>query len=331
MIRFFLGILFRLNQLHCPKSQNIYREAEFFMELYSLSRFFQKTALGLFLSLIFGLTSVFGFDVPSYTGWVNDQADVLSESEEKILTQQIESIEAQTTAEIAILTVPTIGDISKNQYATQVAQTWGVGKDDTDNGILVLVAVDDRQWFMATGYGVEGSLPDLRVQQIGEKNFPTAFRQQQYAQGLTQALTDINGFLVQDESIISAYEKKSAPLFDLFIPQWGWLLIHFFATIFVTILAFRRNKSNSFEEPKYILYRFLTMGAVLIFWGLGFLYLIFFFVSFIHALNGSRNATVSDTGYVSGGWTSGGGGFGDGGFGGFGDGGFGGGGFGGDW
>lgn len=315
---------------HCPKPQTLYREAEFFCSMLSLCflRFIRPAVLtGILLLSLVSSHVASAFDVPTYTGWVNDQAEILSELAEKNLTEQILSIEKNTTAEIAILTINTTDGIAPNEYATTVAQTWGIGKDDKDNGILILVAVDDRQWFMATGYGVEGVLPDLRVQQIGATNFPNAFRSNQYDQGLLSALKDINGFLVQDESIISAYQKKSAPTES--ISWWQLLLGHAIAVLIIWGASRANRDKNNADNAKSTVIQFTFIGLVLLVLGIGFFYAVFFFISFVTAINGSQQINGSD-GFVTG-WTSGGGLGGGGGFGGFGGGSFGGGGFGGDW
>ncbi len=168
-------------------------------------------------SLSLGLVGLFlfaniasAFDVPSHDGFVTDLASVLSDQEKQQLETQIKTTEEATTAEIAVLTIPSLEGADIAQYATAVGQEWGVGKDDRDNGVLILIAVEDRKFFIATGYGVEGILPDIRAKQIGDSNFPVYFRKGDYAGGITAALTDIDGFLRQDESIVSKYKNSPA-------------------------------------------------------------------------------------------------------------------------
>lgn len=211
----------------------------------------KKIFLGIFL--LFGTT--FAFEVPENDGYVTDLADIFTQVQEQSLTQKLEQIEQVTTAEVAVLTVLTTGDEEIQRYGTRVAHAWGVGKKDVDNGVLITIAVEDRQWRIDVGYGAEGVLPDIRAKRIGERSFPHYFRQGDYYQGVSIALDDIGGFLRSDESIISQYEseKKRSPeqlilfgvLFFLIIgfvarfntKSFGWQLF-FGALIVIAITVF---------------------------------------------------------------------------------------------
>lgn len=270
-------------------------------------------------------TSVFAFAIPVYDGFVTDKADILNPIQERALTQKIESIEKATTAEISILTVPSTEGMDISQYAVEVAQEWGVGKEDTDNGVMIVVAVDDRQWFIATGYGVEGILPDLRTKHIAERHFPDNFRAGDYATGLEAAIDDIGGFLAQDESIISeyAYQEAGAKITSLGGPAFFLLIIlsGFFRS------WVRKDKDKKTRRALTVAGGLALVAFVLVWMVLGIILfgimaaVIAFFFSLLSCLSGGGM------------WVGGGrGGFGGGGgFGGFGGGGFGGGGSGGRW
>lgn len=117
------------------------------------------------------------------TGYVNDTAAVMGSWAEK--TEALcREIERDTGAEVAVLTVKTTGGTHPQQYAQQVADRWKVGKKGKDNGVLILVAVDDRKLWIATGYGVEGVLPDGKVGEIRDRHMTPAFRQGSYGYGI---------------------------------------------------------------------------------------------------------------------------------------------------
>ncbi len=186
----------------------------------------------------------FAFEVPEFSNYVTDNANIFSSEEEASLLSQINKIKQTTTAEIAVLTVKSTDNIAISDYATKVGQTWGVGKDDKDNGVMVVIAIDDREWFIATGYGVEGILPDLRTKQIAEKNFPKNFRVGNYYAGINTAVRDIGKFLAQDESIISKYNsaqkqstKKRNPL------ELSMILL--FAGLFIGNIWSKRKKKRA--------------------------------------------------------------------------------------
>ncbi|MGE5188426.1 MAG: TPM domain-containing protein [Gemmatimonadota bacterium] len=121
--------------------------------------------------------------LPEHRGYVTDDAGVMGEWAAK--TEALcRGIERETTAEIAVLTVRTTGPLPAQQYAQEVFDRWKIGKKGKDNGVLVLVAVDDRRMWIATGYGVEGVLPDGKVGEIRDTVMLPAFRQNRYGEGI---------------------------------------------------------------------------------------------------------------------------------------------------
>lgn len=121
--------------------------------------------------------------LPSPQGFVNDTAGAMGDWAAK--TEALcREIERTTSAEVAVLTVKTTGGIALEDYAQRVFDRWGVGKKGKDNGILVLVAVDDRRMWIATGYGVEGILPDGRVGEIRDRAMLPLFREGRFGEGI---------------------------------------------------------------------------------------------------------------------------------------------------
>jgi len=121
--------------------------------------------------------------IPDYTGHVTDTAGIMGEwfaRTEKLCRD----IEQQTTAEIAVLTVKSTVPLDTQQYAQKVFDQWKIGKKGKDNGILFLVAVDDKKLWIATGYGVEGVLPDGKVGEIRDTFLRPLFRQGRYGEGI---------------------------------------------------------------------------------------------------------------------------------------------------
>ncbi|MCF7812353.1 TPM domain-containing protein [Candidatus Gracilibacteria bacterium] len=273
-------------------------------------------------------------EIPDFEDEVIDLAEIFSSEQELALEQKIRDIQSQTTAEIAILTVDSTDGQDPSRYATDIAHEWGVGKADTDNGVFILIAPEDRAWHIATGYGVEGILPDIRVKQIGEKNFPDAFRAGNYFTGVQGALRDIEGFLSQDESIISQYNNTSSEeavksVFSLFPVVF---LILFIAPFFRKWV--RQDKKKKTKRALLLSGGVAVVWAVILFFltfflfwaiiGGAFVFLLFFPILLADPTT-HRGGPFGGGGFGSGGFGSGGG------FGGFGGGGFGGGGGGGRW
>ncbi|MBF0491020.1 MAG: TPM domain-containing protein, partial [Candidatus Omnitrophica bacterium] len=98
--------------------------------------------------------------LPDFKGWVNDTANVLSIQDRSKIESVINELEAKTSAEIAVVTVLTLGPYSESGYAQLLFDKWKVGKKGKDNGVIILLAVKERRWRIQTGYGVEGVLTD---------------------------------------------------------------------------------------------------------------------------------------------------------------------------
>ncbi|MFH1174546.1 MAG: TPM domain-containing protein [archaeon] len=199
----------------------------------------QKT----FLILIILIVLPFTLAYPKLTGYVTDTAGIITQP--ALLEQHIAQIEQNTTAEIAIVTVPNLEGEEINAYAVKLFEEAGIGKKDKDNGMLILIAVQEKQYKILVGYGLEGSIPDANARIIGEKVMAPAFKQDDFDGGLQNALTVIEGFLVNNEEIISQYQKQS--LFDR--TELYYLLI-FLAPLIMTLIIFTlMNKKRNNNKP----------------------------------------------------------------------------------
>src|SRR5512139_4199852 len=132
--------------------------------------------------------------IPAPTGYVNDRAGVMGDFAGK--TEALcREIERATGAQVAVLTLRTTEGMAPQQYAQRVFDRWKVGKKGKDDGVLVLLAVDDRKLWIATGYGVEGVLPDGKVGEIRDRYMVPAFRQGRYGEGIHDGVAAIGAVL----------------------------------------------------------------------------------------------------------------------------------------
>jgi uncharacterized protein len=114
-------------------------------------------------------------------------AQVLQPQEVAALEQKLVSYNDSTTSQIAVVTVPTLGGSEIADYAQKLYESWGIGSKNNNNGILVLVAIQERQARIQTGYGLEGAVPDALAKRIISNTLIPAFRQNQYYAGLDRA------------------------------------------------------------------------------------------------------------------------------------------------
>lgn len=181
-------------------------------------------------SLIFVclLWVAYGFTIPGYEWYITDKVGVFSETEKAALTSKIEEIEKATSIEIAVLVVPTVDD-DINLAAVDVGNAWWVGKKGQDNGLILLIAVDDKKWSIQVWYGLEGTLPDLITKRIGEARFPPNFRNGDYYQGVLEMLDDALGYIKQDPTLVQTYSQDTPSTSSSDKDYVGMFLMLFFA------------------------------------------------------------------------------------------------------
>jgi uncharacterized protein len=111
-------------------------------------------------------------DIPAPVGdiYVQDFANVLSSSEKQQLIGLGRAVENKTGAQIAVLTVDTTGDLEMPEYANKAFRTYGIGSKENDDGILLVLALNDRKIRIEVGYGLEGLIPDGKAGRILDNN-----------------------------------------------------------------------------------------------------------------------------------------------------------------
>jgi uncharacterized protein len=121
---------------------------------------------------------------PKPTGRVTDLAEVIDAATEAQIDQQLAALEQRTSSEVAVATVKSLDGMSVEEYANRLFKAWGVGQAKQDNGVLVLVAPNEREIRIEVGYGLEGVLPDGLAGEIIRQQFLPRFREDDYAGGI---------------------------------------------------------------------------------------------------------------------------------------------------
>src|SRR4051812_26946416 len=123
---------------------------------------------------------------------VNDFAKVLLPEQTAILEQRLDAFDDSTSNQIAIVTIPTLGDYDIETYANKLFRAWGIGSSKHDNGILILVAVNDHKMRIEVGRGLEGAIPDVTAKNIIDNDLAPNFRQNNYYRGFDEAITSLS-------------------------------------------------------------------------------------------------------------------------------------------
>jgi uncharacterized protein len=161
-------------------------------------------------------------DVPSPSGYVTDRADMLSAATEQRLERALRSFEESDSTQIAVLTVSSLEGEALEEYSLKVAETWGIGQKEHDNGALLLVARDDRKVRIEVGYGLEGRLTDLLAGRIIDNEITPRFRQGDFDGGITAGV----GAMVQ--AVRGEYQGEGRPSGKRKRSPFGLLFFLFF-------------------------------------------------------------------------------------------------------
>ena len=160
-------------------------------------RFSQRSrGTGLFLVLVLALTwtlASWALDVPPLTGRVVDLAHVLPAEIAASLTRDLEAHETKTSNQVVVLVLPSLEGQPLEEFSHRVATTWKLGRKGTDNGVLLLVSLKDRKVRVEVGYGLEGTLTDLRSAHIIRNEIVPRFRTGDLPGGITAGTEAILG------------------------------------------------------------------------------------------------------------------------------------------
>lgn len=156
---------------------------------------------------------------------VIDQTRTLTAADIAALDTKLRAIHQAGRAQMAIVLIPSTGSESIFDAAMRMAEQWKLGNAQQDNGLLILVAVQDRRVQILTGYGLEGILPDVITSRIIREAMTPAFREGDYAGGLTAAIERIDQILQLDPEVAKSqamqaqdqlHEQPSDPFANLF-------------------------------------------------------------------------------------------------------------------
>lgn len=161
-----------------------------------MTRFLSHKYIALFSFLFLLVSAAFAADSdfpapPNPPRLVNDFGGFLSAGEQQSLEYSLDSFNKVTSIEITIVTVKSLGPYDESTYAFELGNRWGVGKSGKNNGVLILASMDDRKIFIATGYGMEGVLPDGLLGRIYRQEMVPEFKQGDYYQGFHNAMNTI--------------------------------------------------------------------------------------------------------------------------------------------
>ena len=132
-------------------------------------------------------------EIPYLAQRVTDLANILDAAAESRLDAQLKELEASTGAQVAVLTIPSLDGEVIEDFSLRVVEEWQLGREGQDDGVLLLVAREDRKVRIEVGYGLEGSLTDLQSKRIIDGLMVPEFRRGDFAAGIEAAASAIGG------------------------------------------------------------------------------------------------------------------------------------------
>lgn len=164
-----------------------------------------KQILILFALALFLMPIVSAITYPTLNGYVTDNANIIDADYKQKITDLADKINKETTVEIAVLTVESLEGDSPENYALQTFRQNGVGKKDNNNGLLILVAKNERKYKFEVGYGLEGTIPDAMKVPIGDKIITPNFKNGDYGKGIYESMIVIEGLATNNTEVLSKY------------------------------------------------------------------------------------------------------------------------------
>lgn len=189
------------------------------------------------LTILFSLllTAVMAFSQqlpPKSATLVTDYTNTLSPDDKQRLENKLVAFNDSTTTQIAVVIMKSVGEYDINEYGQKLGRAWGIGYKGKNNGILLLIAIDDHKLTIQTGYGAEGAVPDAITHSIIQNDITPRFKQGDYYGGINAGTDDLMKYMKGEYKATNRpqrHEKGGS----------GGIFILFFIILFILIAVFR--------------------------------------------------------------------------------------------
>jgi len=167
------------------------------------------TAILAVASLLIFKSPVIAKTWPQPTGYINDYAQIISDAVEDDLEDRLRSLEASSSQELSVVTLNSLEGDTVENVAVDIFSQWGIGKKDKDNGVLLLIAFEDRKLKIEVGYGLEPILTDSRSGTIIRDIITPEFKQDNYEAGIVAGVDAIIQVISEDSTVFD--QKTTQP------------------------------------------------------------------------------------------------------------------------
>ena len=191
---------------------------------------------------------------PNPARLVVDNASLLSPAEVETLERRLVALDDSTSNQITVVIVKTLNDQPIEDVAVNTFRDWGIGNKKTNNGVLLLIAVDDRKVRIEVGYGLEGAIPDITSSDIISKDIKPAFKQKDYYGGIVKATEDISKAASGEYHVQRASKSRGGGAGNIF-------KFVFIVFIVIIILASRGGRNGGGGGSGLMMLPFLMGGG----------------------------------------------------------------------
>jgi uncharacterized protein len=184
-------------------------------------------------------------EVPSAPqGRVSDYAGVLTVDQRRNLDEKLARFEEETANQVAVVIIPTLAGDSLEDYSIRLAEKWRIGRKGKDNGVILLIVMQDRKIRIEVGYGLEGMLPDSLAGEIIRQEIASRFRQGQFYQGIEAG---VNAIMAATKG-----EYRPAPRTGRGGGSWFWVILFVLFVLSAAAGNFRRRPPYSRRSGRVV-------------------------------------------------------------------------------
>ncbi len=182
---------------------------------------------------------------PALTGRVVDDANLLSESDKRTLTADLKALEDKSSDQLVVVTLPSLQGYPIEEFGYRLGRHWGIGTAKLNNGVLLIVAPNERKVRIEVGTGLEGTLTDALSRVIIDNGILPRFRQGDFAGGIQNGVRDVALVLTGDAGEVEARAKARQ---DVEGPAIPLIFIILWLAIFIWI-AYSFWRSTRYAAP----------------------------------------------------------------------------------
>ena len=212
-------------------------------------RVFTLFLLLLLCSVYYTSNASSNYPNPTNLKYINDYTNTINKDYKEKIVSIGKELEDKTGAEAVIVVVNSTNNTPIEDYSNKLFRTWGIGESDKDNGLLILLAINDRQFRVEVGRGLEGTIPDALSNRVMESLAKPSFLQENYGEGLLNSYSKFCDYVAEEYgvtldkslNITLPYETESSTTNN---KNLGFVGIGFFILIFLDLI-FNRGRVMS--------------------------------------------------------------------------------------